>query len=74
MKKKKEKPKIKRIPMPPQVKAQINRIRQQLDTYISGAAAAMGIHNHWQADLDKLEFIVEINNGKEKNNTVSTSD
>jgi len=54
-----ETPKQKRIDIPIMAKAEISRMSQNLDRYINGVAAGLGIEGNWQFDMRKMQIIVE---------------
>lgn len=47
----------KRTPIPEPARAQILQRQANLNTYISGVAAALGIKENWTLDLQRLEFV-----------------
>ena len=51
--------KLKRVDIPDIAKAKIIRANQEMNDYLTGVAAGMGIKGRWSVDMDKMQFIVE---------------
>lgn len=56
--------KPKRIDIPNSAKAEINRMNQRLEIYLSGIAVGMGIKGKWNVDMEAMQFIIEDTDGK----------
>ena len=54
-----ETPKLKRIDIPMAAKAEIGRMNQSLEIYLSGVVVGMGIKGKWNYDAQKMQIIVE---------------
>ncbi|HDY84147.1 hypothetical protein LCGC14_1655750 [marine sediment metagenome] len=49
----------KHIAIPDVAKAKLIRANQEMDNYLAGVAAGMGIKGRWRVDLNKMQFVVE---------------
>lgn len=58
-----ETPKMKRIDIPKTAKAEIARANAEINNYISGVAAGLGIKGKWGIDMKTMQFVVEETNG-----------
>ena len=56
-----ETPKMKRIDIPIAAKVEIDRMSRELDNYVAGVVAGMGIKGRWSVDVKTMQFIVEDN-------------
>lgn len=54
-----ETPKMKRIDIPNIAKAEIARITQNMNDYIAGVVAGLGIEGKWSIDMQKMQFVVK---------------
>ena len=61
-----ETPKLKRIDIPDAARAEINRMNERLEIYLSGVVIGMGIKGKWNYDAQRMQIIVEATNGKNK--------
>lgn len=52
-------PKMKRIDLPETARVEVARMTQNLDTYIAGIVAGMGIKGKWAYDVRKMQILVE---------------
>lgn len=48
-----------RIPIPNAAKAEIGRMNQSLEIYLSGVVVGLGIKGKWNYDAQKMQIIVE---------------
>ncbi len=51
----------KRIDIPNAARIEIARMSRELDNYIAGVVAGMGIKGRWSVDVKTMQFIVEDN-------------
>ena len=58
-------PKLKRIDIPTTAKVEITRANVEINNYISGVAAGLGIKGKWGIDMKAMQFVVEETNDKE---------
>ena len=56
----------KRIAIPNVARAEIARANVEINNYIAGVAAGMGIKGRWSIDMKTMQFIVESSNDKER--------
>ena len=49
----------KRIDIPNAAKAEINRMNERLEVYLSGVVVGLGIKGRWNYDAQKMQIIVE---------------
>ena len=54
-------PQLKRIDIPNAARIEIARMSRELDNYIAGVVAGMGIKGRWSVDVKTMQFIVEDN-------------
>jgi len=54
-----ETPKIKRIDIPDAAKADITAMSKNLDTYISGVVAGLGIKGRWAFDFSRMQIVIQ---------------
>ncbi len=54
-------PKIKRIDIPNTARIEIARMSRELDNFIAGVVAGMGIKGRWRFDVSTMQFLVESN-------------
>lgn len=54
-----ETPKLKHIDIPAVAKVEISRMTQNLDIYISGVAAGLGVKGKWSFNVNSMQLIVE---------------
>lgn len=54
-----ETPKTKRIDIPIAAKVEIARITQNMNDYVAGVAAGLGIEGKWRIDMRNMQIIVE---------------
>lgn len=54
-----ETPKLKHIDIPNSAKAEINRMNERLEIYLSGVVVGMGIKGKWDYDAQKQQIIIE---------------
>ena len=59
-------PKLKNIDIPNAAKAEIIRMNERLEIYLSGVVIGMGIKGKWNYDAQRMQIIVEATNGKSK--------
>ena len=59
-----EVPKLKSIDIPNAAKAEIGRMNERLEIYLSGVVIGMGIKGKWNYDAQRMKIIVEDTNGK----------
>ena len=52
-------PKLKRIDIPNSAKAEIRRMNERLEVYLSGIVVGMGIKGKWDYDARSMKIIVE---------------
>ena len=52
-------PKLKSIDLPDNAKAEIVRMNQRLEIYLSGMVVGMGIKGSWNYDAQHMKIIVE---------------
>ena len=52
-------PKLKRIDIPNSAKAEIRRMNERLEIYLSGIVVGMGIKGKWDYDAQHMKIIVE---------------
>ncbi len=52
------KPDMKRLDIPQAAKNEIARLATQLDTYIAGTVAGMGIKGPWSFDMKRMQVVV----------------
>lgn len=50
---------LKRIDIPNAAKAEIARITQNMNGYIAGVVAGLGIEGKWSIDMQKMQFVVK---------------
>lgn len=55
----KPKARVKRTDIPDVAKAEIARMQQNLNTYLAGIVAGMGIKGRWSFDLQRMQIIQE---------------
>jgi hypothetical protein len=48
---------VKRTPIPEPARTQIIQQQAALQTFISGAASALGVEKNWSLDLQRMEFV-----------------
>ena len=54
-----ETPKLKRIDIPNAAKAEIVRMNDRLEIYLSGVVVGMGIKGKWNYDAQRMQIIIE---------------
>ena len=54
-----ETPKLKKVDIPNAAKAEINRMNERLEIYLSGVVIGMGIKGKWSYDAQRMQIIVE---------------
>ena len=59
-----ETPKLKRIDIPNAAKAEIIRMNERFDIYLTGVVVGMGIKGKWNYDAQSMKIIVEDTDGK----------
>ena len=52
-------PKLKSIDLPDNAKAEIRRMNERLEIYLSGMVVGMGIKGKWDYDAQNMKIIVE---------------
>ncbi len=52
-------PKMKSIDLPNSAKAEIRRMNERLEVYLSGIVVGMGIKGKWDYDAQNMKIIVE---------------
>ena len=60
-KKPKTKDAMKRIAIPDVAKAEIIRANQEMNNYLAGVVAGMGIKGRWSVDVKTMQLLVEDN-------------
>ena len=53
-------PKLKSIDIPNGAKVEIARMTQNLDNYLNGVVAGLGIKGKWSFDARKMQLLVEV--------------
>ncbi len=53
-----EQPKVKRVDLSPQVKAELSRIQREMNSFIGGAVMAMEIKGQWAYDPQTMQIVV----------------
>ena len=54
-----EAPKLKRIDIPNAAKAEIIRMNERLEIYLSGVVIGMGVKGKWSYDAQSMQIIVD---------------
>ena len=59
-----ETPKTRRVDIPNAAKAEIIRMNERLEIYLSGVVIGMGIKGKWNYDAQRMQIIVKATNDK----------
>ena len=54
-----ETPKTRRVDIPDVAKMEIARITQNMNDYVAGVVAGLGIEGKWSIDMQKMQFVVK---------------